>query len=130
MILVDTSAWVDYLRDAPTRANDFVARRISDDLAVSEPILMEVLAGARPRHVDRIERLLQSQAWCQLETSLDFRGAAAVFQATQAAGHRPRSMVDCLVAAVALRREVAVAHRDRDFERIAAATGLEVVDLR
>ena len=130
MILVDTSVWVDYLRDAPTPAAGFVADRIGAELATSEPILMEVLAGAPPVHLARIERLLQSQHWCQVEADLDFRGAADVYHATRASGHQPRSLVDCLVAAVALRRRVAVAHRDRDFERISAATGLEVVDLR
>lgn len=130
MILVDTSVWVDYLRDAPTPAATFVAERIGAELATSEPILMEVLAGARPVHTARIERLLHSQHWCQVETDLDFRGAADVYQATRATGHRPRSLLDCLIAAVALRRHVAVAHRDGDFGRIAAATGLEVVDLR
>ena len=43
---------------------------------------------------------------------------------------QPRSVQDCLIAAVALRNEVAVAHRDSDYEHIATATGLRVIDLR
>lgn len=45
-------------------------------------------------------------------------------------GHPIRSLNDCLIAAIALRTGTAVAHRDADFEYIAAATGLGVVDLR
>jgi len=130
VILVDSSVWIDFLRDAPTPSARFVADHAGDDLATSEPILMEVLAGARPVHVDRIEHLLHSQRWCHVDAHVDFRGAAEVFRATRARGHQPRSTLDCLIAAVALRRGVALAHRDRDFEHIAAATGLGVVDLR
>lgn len=131
MILVDTSVWVDYLRGAPTHARTFVRERLGSDLATSEPILMEVLVGARREHeVAQLERLLHSQQWVGVEPTLDFRGAADVYRATRATGHQPRSLLGCLVAAVALRRGIAVAHRDRDFERIAAATGLDVVDLR
>lgn len=130
MILAGTSVWIDFLRDAPTPAARFAAEHVGDDLATSEPILMEVLAGARPVHVDRIEGLLHSQRWCHVDTHVDFRGAAEVFRATRATGHQPRSTLDCLVAAVALRRGISVAHRDPDYEYIAAATGLQVIDLR
>ena len=38
-------------------------------------------------------------------------------------------MIDCLVAAMALRLDVAVAHRDRDFETIAVHCGLRTESL-
>ena len=53
-----------------------------------------------------------------------------VFHACRADGHPIRSLNDCLIAAVALRVGLPVGHRDADFERIAAVTGLTVVDLR
>ncbi len=131
MTLVDTSVWVEYLRGTPTAATGFVRDHLGSGVHCSEPVLMEVLAGARPgEHTARLERLLLSQRWCPVETGLDYRGAVDVYQATRANGHPPRSVSDCLIAAVALRRGVAVAHRDRDFEYISAATGLVVVDLR
>lgn len=42
---------------------------------------------------------------------------------------RPRSVNDCLIAAIALRGDATLAHRDRDFEDI-PATGLLTLDLR
>ncbi|MGL5819016.1 MAG: type II toxin-antitoxin system VapC family toxin [Phycicoccus sp.] len=131
MTLVDTSVWVEFLRGTPTAATTFVRERLGKELATTEPVLMELLAGVRPgERTARIERLLLSQTWHRIDPGLDYRGAIDVFHATRATGHQPRSLQDCLVAAVALRRDVAVAHRDVDYERIAAATGLRVVDLR
>jgi predicted nucleic acid-binding protein len=40
-----------------------------------------------------------------------------------------RSMIDCLVAAMAIRLDQQLAHRDRDFEVIAAHCGLQTLPL-
>ncbi len=131
MTLVDTSVWVEFLRGTETSATSFVRDRLGRDIATSEPVMMELLAGSRPgEHTARLERLLLSQTWHRVEPGLDYRGAVDVFHATRATGHQPRSLQDCLIAAVALRRGVAVAHRDADYGHIAAATPLQVVDLR
>ncbi|HET6562348.1 MAG TPA: PIN domain nuclease [Marmoricola sp.] len=132
MTLVDTSVWVEFLRATPSGATAFIRDRLgADELGTTEPVLMELLAGARPgEHTTRLERLLLSQSWYQVQPALDYRGAVDVYQATRASGHQPRSVQDCLIAAVALRHQVAVAHRDADYEHIAAATRLRVVDLR
>lgn len=130
-VLVDTSVWVEFLRGRQGPATTFVRERMGVDLATSEPILMELLAGAAPgRQTERAERLLLGQHWWRVEPALDYAGAVDVFQATRATGHQPRSLQDCLIAAAALRCQVQVAHRDADYERISAATGLETVDLR
>ena len=49
MILVDTSAWVEYDRATGSAVDEQLTNLIStsSDLAVTEPVLMEVLAGAR-----------------------------------------------------------------------------------
>lgn len=131
MTLVDTSVWIEFLRGTTTRAAAFVDEHLGDDLAVTEPVLMEVLAGARSGSVTMgTERLLLSQRWLALEPLTDYRAAVDIFQATRASGHPPRALNDCLIAAVAMRVGVAVAHRDADFAYIAAATGLDVIDLR
>lgn len=131
MILLDTSVWIEYLRGTATLATAFVDDHIGVDVATTEPVLMELLAGSRPgSHTTQIERLLLSQHWCTVDPALDYHGAAIIFQATRATGHPPRSLQDCLLAAVALRHDVPVAHRDKDFVRIAEATGLAVIDLR
>lgn len=130
MTLVDTSVWVEYLRDGDAGAADWVEQNLGS-VSVTEPVEMELLAGSRPgAQAARIERLLSSQRRVPLDPAPDHRGAVDVYWAARATGHQPRSLIDCLVAAIALRVGEPVAHRDVDFERIAAATGLRTIDLR
>lgn len=133
MTLVDTSVWIDFLRASPTRSTAFVRENLETGAPImtSEPVMMELLAGARPgEQTTRIERMLLSQHWLRVEPSLDYRGAVDVYQATRATGHQPRSLQDCLIAAIALRTGTILAHRDADLAYIAEATGLSQRDLR
>ena len=130
-ILVDTSVWIEYLRGTGSRAHHFVREEVGVTLATTEPILMELLAGAASGpQTAAAERLMLGQHWLQVEPALDYRAAADIFQAARATGHQPRSLQDCLIAAIALRVQTPVAHRDADYAHIAAVTGLDVVDLR
>ncbi len=130
MILVDTSVWIEFLRGTSNAATAFVREHIGDSVATSEPIMLEVLAGARAgEHTTRLERMLLSQQWLPVDPGLDYRAAVDIYQATRATGQQPRALQDCLIAAIALRNNVALAHRDRDYSAIAAATALEVIDL-
>lgn len=131
MTLVDTSVWVEFLRGTDSAATRYVREHLGSDLHTTEPVLMEVLAGARQgASTVRLERLLLSQLWARTEPALDDRGAVDIFHACRSIGRPIRSLNDCLIAAVALRTGIPVAHRDADFEHIAAVTGLTVVDLR
>ena len=47
MILVDTSAWIEFLRDTGSAVCARVDEVLDADLASCDPIRMEVLAGAR-----------------------------------------------------------------------------------
>jgi predicted nucleic acid-binding protein len=47
MILVDTSAWVEFLRDTGSPACVRVDEVLGSELAICDAIQMEVLAGAR-----------------------------------------------------------------------------------
>ena len=128
MILIDTSAWVDFLRSADTPARtavrELIARRF-DELVMCEPIAMELLAGAtEPAALGRIERLTEGLPTLDLDPVLDFRAAAALHRLARANGETIRSIVDCLIAAVALRHDATLVHKDRDFEVLGTITAL------
>jgi len=128
VILVDTSAWVDFERgnDSPTdlRLQHLIAS--GADIAVSEPILMEVLAGAR-NDVERVRlrRVMTSFGWIAADAQNDFEAAARVYTTCRSAGFTPRGLVDCLIAAIAIRTGTALLTADADFARMA-----EVLPLR
>lgn len=134
MILIDTSAWVEYFRGTESPAAVAVRRLLSeqaDQVAICEPVAMEILAGATDdRAHQKLERLVNGLPTLALEAATDFRSAAAIYRAARRTGQTIRSINDCLIAAVALRHHAQVAHRDGDFDVIAAMTGLDTAALR
>ncbi len=122
MILVDTSAWVDYLRDRDTAVVDTLAGLIDRgaDVATTEPVIMELLAGAgRPAQAAAVERLTNGLPLLGVDPRLDFRAAAELYAAARRSGRTIRSIVNCLIAAVAIRHDVPLLHKDADFDVIA-----------
>ena len=47
MILIDTSAWVEFLRNTGSPVCDLVDELLAHEIAICDAIRMEVLAGAR-----------------------------------------------------------------------------------
>lgn len=128
-ILVDTSAWVEFLRGTGTDTHRRVRRLIEDEaiLATTDVVLMELLAGARDDgHRDGLKRLLRRCEFLPTEGPADYEDAAEVYRACRSAGATVRRLTDCLIAAVAIRHRVPVLHRDADFDAIARRLPLEV----
>ena len=126
MILVDTSAWVEFLRNSGSPVCDAVSDLLDDDLATCDVIVMEVLAGARDDlHLVALRRLLARARLLPL-TSADYDRAAALHRACRQRGTTPRSLVDCLIASVALRADAEILHADRDFTLLADQTSLRL----
>lgn len=130
MILVDTSAWVDFDRAAGTAADLRLAELISDggsDVAVTEPVLGEVLAGARSgEDVERLRRLMHSFAWIRCDPVADFEGGAKIYRACRSSGVTPRGLVDCVVASIAIRSGAELLAADRDFDAMARVVPLRL----
>lgn len=128
MLLADTSAWVDFLRAAPSpqerRLREAITRR---EVVVIDPIFMEVMAGARREALARTQRLLESQQHRPLASRLDWLDAATIYRQLRARGVTIRSQIDALVAAVAIRLDLPVLHRDRGYDQIARHTSLRLV---
>lgn len=55
----------------------------------------------------------------------DYETAAALYLQCRRAGSTVRAITDCLIAAVALRADLAVLHSDRDFDLLGRHTGLK-----
>lgn len=134
MILVDTSAWIEYFRATGSTAATRVRHLLTDELdqvAVCEPISMEILAGATDeRSLARLEQLVNGLPSLRVEEAVDFRVAAEIYRSARRSGQTIRSTIDCLIAAVAIRCGARLMHRDADFEVIARLTNLVEISLR
>lgn len=121
MILVDSSAWVEYDRATNSTIDQRLSELISTagEIAVTEPVLMEVLAGAKDEErAVELRRLLTSFGWIAAEAQTDFEGAARVYRACRSKGVRPSGLIDCMIATIALRSNSPVLAADADFARM------------
>ena len=88
---------------------------------------MELLAGCRTESDAAALLQLLSRFEVLVPDSLtDFEHAALVHRSCRRAGYTIRSIVDCMVAAAALRKRRPLLARNRDFEAIAHHTELEL----
>jgi predicted nucleic acid-binding protein len=98
-----------------------------DDVAVTEPVVMELLAGVRSRR-DLIDtrRLLLNLRMLRVGGLDTYERAAAISRLCRAQGDTVRRGIDCLIASVAIRDGVSILHMDRDFDVIARHTDLRI----
>lgn len=125
--MVDTSAWIEFLRDTGSPTCLAVDRLLADDLATSDPIRMELLAGARNRqHLQDLRGLLARTTNLAVAQH-HWEEAARLYRACRSQGATVPKLIDCLIAAVAIEADVAILHADRDFEFLAAHSDLTAV---
>lgn len=128
MILVDTSAWVEFLRDTGTPACIRVHEVLADEIATCHPVRMEVLAGARDESHLRDLRGLLGRARIVATLPVDYEQAATLYRICRRRGETVRKLIDCLIAAHAIRAQLPLLHADADFEVLARHTGLLIED--
>lgn len=130
MILADTSAWVEYDRATGSPIDIALTSLITEgglNLAVTEPVLMEVLAGARDEtRNSELERLLKSFQWLGADPVADFAGAARVYRTCRVAGVTPGGLIDCMIASIAIRTGAELLAADRDFADMARVLPLRL----
>lgn len=129
MILVDTSVWIEFLRCTGSPAHVQLRSLIEEDapLATTDPVVMEILAGAREEDdVRPLRDMLAALTHLPIDGLADFEHAAAIQRSCRRAGQTVRSSMDCLIAAVAIREGAAILAQDRDFAVIASHTGLQL----
>jgi predicted nucleic acid-binding protein len=96
-------------------------------LATTEPIVMEVLAGARDdSHLRKLRRLVLGCQMIPVRGLSDYEEAAAMYRTCRRAGLTIRRLVDCLIAVVAINADASLLHADADFDLIARRTPLRL----
>ncbi len=119
MILVDTSAWIEFLRDTGSDVCIAVDRLLGADLAICDAVSMEVLAGAHnERHLIQLRGLL-ARATMLPTTPADYDDAASMYRSCRVHGETVRKLIDCLIGAVAVRADAEILHADVDFAALA-----------
>ena len=124
MILVDTSVWIDTFRARDPL--DLTAHVDLDEIVTCLPVIQEVLQGFHDERAYRVAREAML-ALPRVESPLGedvFLEAVALYRAGRRAGVTVRSSIDCLVAVCAVRHDLEVLHRDRDYAALARVSVL------
>lgn len=133
MLLVDTSAWVDHLRGTGSPAAQqlrTLLRERASEIATTEPVVMELLAGAPDDLALRqLETLATGMVQLPVNPHRDYHDAAALYRAARRGGRTVRKLIDCLIAAVALRHQATLVHKDAHFDAIAEVAPLRAYRL-
>lgn len=127
--IVDTSAWVEFLRGTRSSHNTWVREAIArdDPLGWTDPVLYELTAGApSAARAGELRALLLRGPFLAVAGLQDWEDAARLYRTTRSQGLTVRSTVHCLIAAVALRNDTPVMARDRDFMVLAEISDLEL----
>lgn len=124
MILVDSSAWIEFLRDTGSPTCKRVDTLLAGEIATCDPVLMEILAGARSESHHRDLRGLLARATMYHAEPGDYEMAAALYRKSRQNGETVRRLVDCLIAAIAIRNGLPVLHADPDFATLERHTAL------
>jgi predicted nucleic acid-binding protein len=129
MVLVDTSVWIEVFRKGSHASlESFLAL---EEVVTCLPVMQEVLQGFREPRAFRIAQEAM-HALPIVESPLQsvvFEHAIDLYRQARRQGFAIRSGVDCLIAACALRHELPVLHRDRDFSLLAMVSPLEAIDI-
>ncbi len=97
-----------------------------EEIVTCLPVVQEILQGFRDERAYRLAResllalpIVESPMGAGV-----FEEAAGLYRAACRQGHAVRSSTDCLIAACALRHDLEVLHRDRDFDLLARVSAL------
>lgn len=130
MILADTSAWMEYDRGTNSPVHARLAALIAEgghNVAVTEPVLMEVLGGAKDdQSHHRLYNLMTSVSWLGANPTADFEGAARISRTCRANDVAPPGYIVCMIANIALRTGSEILTADQDFHRVAELFPLKI----
>lgn len=122
MYLVDTSAWIDFLRKRDDRLLPYLESR---EVCLTEIVLYELLSGVPPNRQTALKKDLALFGRLPLTEEAALMGAHIASLMRQK--NRPPQTTDMLIAACALFHKATLIHKDRDFETIRHFSPLQTI---
>jgi predicted nucleic acid-binding protein len=129
MVVVDSSALIEYLGGFSNPASDWLNRQRSfRNVLLPNLVLTEVLQGIRDeRRFLEVESALSRFRFVEIDGWELSVLAARNFRNLRGLGITIRSTIDCLLATFCIENDHQLLHRDRDFDAFEQHLGLRVV---
>ncbi len=129
MVIVDTSAWVEYLQDGHAAAAKKVDDCLRQDLVgIGDLIYCEVMQGIRsPRERGQVSSLLLSLAQFKMVGFGIAEKSAENYRLLRSKGITVRKTIDVLIGTFCAEHGFQIVHNDSDFNLMASHIGLDVI---
>lgn len=118
--MVDTSVWIEVLRDRKGKIVESFRDRVCNDILVlSRFTQLELLQGAKDEYEwKRLDDYLSTQYYLEASENT-WREAARIYFELRRKGVTINSPIDCCIAQLAIEAGAILLHRDQDFSKIA-----------
>ncbi len=124
MFLIDTSVWIDYLRDKNTPTTKYFTTLLDDEIpfGITGVIYQEILQGAASKSdFNYLVDYLGTQRFYHLKDDIvSYQSAAKIYFDCRRKGITIRSTIDCFIAQIAIENDLILFHNDEDFNKISA----------
>ena len=130
MVLVDTSAIIDYLREDDNEAALAFQYILENNIpfGINSLIYQEVLQGVKTeKDFIKLKKYLETQKFYSLKDEKEsYASAAKIYFRCRKKGITIGSTIDCLIAQTAIENNLFLLHNDSDFDRITEVAELKM----
>ena len=128
-ILVDTSAWIDFFNGISNSPRVSLRKLLEaeEEVCISNYILTETLQGFKDdKEFKAAKKHLLNLPILGLAFPELYISAAQLYRTCRKRGITIRKTADCLIAQTAIEHGVPLLHNDKDFDRIASVSSLQI----
>jgi predicted nucleic acid-binding protein len=129
MVLIDTSAFIEFLNHAGTREDRLIEQLIAnnDEAALPRLALTEILQGIRnDQECAEVKKSLFTFPLFSMKNDESYISAAELYRKCRKKGYTVRSTIDVIIAQIAIEQKAELLHRDGDFDAIARVSDLQI----
>ncbi len=129
MVIVDTSAWIEYFRNGVPAVVEKVDRSLDNDLVgIGDLVYCEVIQGIySAREREEVSSLLLSLPRFRMVGFQIAGKSAANYRLLRSKGVTVRKTIDVLIGTFCVERGFELIHHDSDFDLMARHMGLRVM---
>ncbi|OGJ87355.1 MAG: hypothetical protein A2268_14470 [Candidatus Raymondbacteria bacterium RifOxyA12_full_50_37] len=129
MIIIDTSAWIEYFNNGIPRVVQKVDEALEGEIVgIGDLVYCEVLQGIRYRHEwDQISTLFNSLTRCPMVGFPIAEKASRNYTILRSKGITIRKTIDVIIGTYCVENGLGLIHNDRDFDIMSPYLGLKII---
>lgn len=128
MVIIDTSAWIEYFQDGEpriVRAVDYCLQE--EEAGIGDLVYCEVMQGIKqPKRREELGNLLGSLPRFEMVGFDIAAQAAANYARLRSQGITVRKTMDVIIGTFCTHNQFPIIHHDRDFDLMAPLIGLTI----